>query len=223
MFNAIAPTYDKLNGILSLGIDNFWRKDAIKRLKPYHPRKILDIATGTGDFAILAQQILSPDKIIGIDISERMMETGRKKIETRKLTNNISFEQQDCTNMHFPKESFDAATVAFGIRNFENINESCREIHRVLKPDGILLLLELSSPQHFPMKQLYSIYSNIFIPLMGRMMSTDKNAYRYLPESVSAFPQGKEMMVILKKNGFYPIQYKTYSAGICSLYITQKK
>jgi len=223
MFNSIAPTYDKINGILSLGIDNFWRKDAIKKLKPYHPQQMLDIATGTGDFAILAQRILSPNKIIGIDISKKMMETGRKKIEANGFENHIILEQQDCTAMNFSDNTFDAATVAFGVRNFENIDRAFREIRRVLKPGGIFLFLELSTPQHFPMKQLYRMYSELFIPFIGRIMSTDKNAYRYLPQSISAFPQGKEMLDILENNGFYNLQYKIYTAGVCSLYIAQKR
>ncbi|NLH28755.1 MAG: bifunctional demethylmenaquinone methyltransferase/2-methoxy-6-polyprenyl-1,4-benzoquinol methylase UbiE [Bacteroidales bacterium] len=223
MFNSIASSYDNLNGILSLGIDNFWRKDAIKKLTPYRPRQILDVATGTGDFAILAQQILSPDKITGIDISEKMIEVGKKKIEAKGLENSITLKQQDCREMNFPNDTFDAVTVAFGVRNFENINASFREIHRVLKPDGIFLFLELSTPQHFPMKQLYTIYSKFFIPFIGRLISSDKNAYNYLPQSISAFPQGKEMMAILEKNNFYILQYKTYTAGVCSLYIAQKR
>ncbi len=223
MFNSIASTYDKLNGILSLGIDNFWRRDAIKKLKPYHPQQILDIATGTGDFAILAQRILSPNKIIGIDISEKMIERGKEKIEAKGLENSITLKQQDCRAMNFPDNTFDAVTVAFGVRNFENIDQAFSEIRRVLKTNGIFLFLELSTPQHFPMKQLYSMYSRFFIPFIGRLISSDKNAYQYLPQSISAFPQGEKMLNILEKNSFHILQYKTYTAGICSLYIAQKR
>ncbi len=223
MFNSIASTYDKLNGILSLGIDNFWRRDAIKKLKPYHPQQILDVATGTGDFAILAQRILSPNKIIGIDISEKMIEMGKEKIEAKGLENSITLKQQDCREMNFPNNIFDAVTVAFGVRNFENIDQAFCEIRRVLKTNGIFLFLELSTPQHFPMKQLYNMYSRFFIPFIGRLISSDKNAYQYLPQSISAFPQGEKMLNILKKNGFHILQHKTYTAGICSLYMAQKR
>lgn len=223
MFNSIASTYDKLNGILSLGIDNFWRRDAIKKLKPYHPQQILDVATGTGDFAILAQRILSPNKIIGIDISEKMIEMGKEKIEAKGLENGITLKQQDCRAMNFPDNTFDAVTVAFGVRNFENIDQAFSEIRRVLKTNGIFLFLELSTPQHFPMKQLYNMYSRFFIPFIGRLISSDKNAYQYLPQSISAFPQGEKMLNILEKNSFHILQYKTYTAGICSLYIVQKR
>ena len=223
MFNSIASTYDKLNGILSLGIDNFWRRDAIKKLKPYHPQQILDVATGTGDFAILAQRILSPNKIIGIDISEKMIEMGKEKIEAKGLENSITLKQQDCREMNFPNNIFDAVTVAFGVRNFENIDQAFSEIRRVLKTNGIFLFLELSTPQHFPMKQLYNMYSRFFIPFIGRLISSDKNAYQYLPQSISAFPQGEKMLNILEKNSFHILQYKTYTAGICSLYMAQKR
>lgn len=222
MFDEIAPTYDKLNGILSLGLDNWWRKDAIRRLKPYDPRIILDIATGTGDFAILAQKILRPVKIIGIDISDKMMEIGRIKVKNKGLEQIIGFEQQDCSSLTFSENEFDAATVAFGVRNFENIDRSFREILRVLKPGGVFLFMELSSPGHFPMKQLYAIYSKYIIPAMGRLMSTDKNAYKYLPASIAAFPQGKEMEGILKQAGFSNVRSKTYTGGVCTLYIAAK-
>jgi demethylmenaquinone methyltransferase/2-methoxy-6-polyprenyl-1,4-benzoquinol methylase len=152
-----------------------------------------------------------------------ILDVGRKKIEAKGLENSITLKQQDCREMNFPNDTFDAVTVAFGVRNFENINASFREIHRVLKPDGIFLFLELSTPQHFPMKQLYTIYSKFFIPFIGRLISSDKNAYNYLPQSISAFPQGKKMMAILEKNDFYILQYKTYTAGVCSLYIAQKR
>lgn len=222
MFDNIAPGYDRLNSVLSIGNDYFWRKDALKKLIPFQPKKILDIATGTGDFAILAEKLLQPDSIIGIDISEGMMNVGQAKVKEKKLSNIISFEQQDCAGMTFSDNSFDAATVAFGVRNFEFIDLSFQEIYRVLKPNGHFLFMELSTPVHFPMKQLYLLYAKYIIPTIGRLMSTEKNAYSYLPESIYAFPQGNEMIEILQKNGFKNILYKTYTGGVCSLYIAEK-
>lgn len=222
MFDNIAPGYDRLNSVLSLGNDYFWRKSALSKLVPYQPKKILDIATGTGDFAILAEKILKPESIIGIDISEGMMKIGQEKVKEKHLESTITFEQQDCSNMSFPDDSFDAATVAFGVRNFEFIDHSFQEIHRVLKPKGHFLFMELATPVKFPMKQLYLLYAKYVIPTIGRLLSTEKNAYNYLPESIYAFPQGNEMIDILKKNGFKNVRYKTYTGGVCSLYIAEK-
>lgn len=222
MFDNIAPGYDRLNSVLSLGNDYLWRKNALKKLIPFQPKKILDIATGTGDFAILSERLLRPDSIIGIDISEGMMKIGQAKVNEKKLGNIISFEQQDCSKMTFPDNSFDAATVAFGVRNFEFIDQSFQEIHRVLKTKGHFLFMELSTPIYFPMKQLYLLYAKYIIPTIGRLMSTEKSAYSYLPESIYAFPQGNEMIEILKKNGFKNIRYTTFTGGVCSLYIAEK-
>ncbi|MDD3787449.1 MAG: bifunctional demethylmenaquinone methyltransferase/2-methoxy-6-polyprenyl-1,4-benzoquinol methylase UbiE [Petrimonas sp.] len=222
MFDQIAPTYDKLNGVLSLGIDNYWRFDAIKKLKPYAPKRILDIATGTGDFAILAHHKLNPESIIGIDISSGMLAVGEQKIREKGLENVISFEQQDCSAMTFDDNTFDAVTVAFGVRNFEDIDAGFQEVLRVLKPGGVFLFMELSTPERFPMKQLYGFYSKYIIPVMGKAMSTDKDAYEYLPESIEAFPQGREMMMILQKNGFTRIRMQRYTQGISIVYIAEK-
>ncbi len=222
MFNEIAHNYDKLNGTLSLGIDDYWRNDALKELRKYHPRHILDIATGTGDFAILAQRILHPEKITAVDISDGMMEVGRRKVKTRGLENVIAFENQDCAAMTFPDNSFDAATVSFGVRNFENIDQSFQEVHRVLKPGGVFLFIELTTPGKTPMKELYAIYTKYVMPILSGLFATDHQAYQYLPESIAAVPQGREMMLILKKNGFTNIRLRRYTLGITTLYIAEK-
>ncbi len=222
MFDEIAPNYDKLNGLLSLGIDEYWRRESIKALKPYKPEYILDIATGTGDFAILAQKILNPKRIIGIDISEGMMAVGREKVKGKRLEQVITFERQDSSELSFPDETFDAVTAAFGIRNFEDIDKSFGRVLRVLKPGGVFLFIELSTPEVKPMKALYEIYTKYVMPVLSNTMATEQRAYEYLPESIAAFPQGKEMMMILKKNGFRNIRLRRFTLGITTLYIAEK-
>ena len=222
MFDEIAPNYDKLNGLLSLGIDEYWRRESIKALKPYKPEYILDIATGTGDFAILAQKILNPKRIIGIDISEGMMAVGREKVKGKRLEQVITFERQDSSELSFPDETFDAVTAAFGIRNFEDIDKSFGRVLRVLKPGGVFLFIELSTPEVKPMKALYEIYTKYVMPVLSNTMATEQRAYEYLPESIAAFPQGKEMMMILKKNGFRNIRLRRFTLGITTLYIAKK-
>ena len=222
MFNEIAPNYDKLNGLLSLGIDDYWRKESIKALKPYRPEYILDIATGTGDFAILAKKILQPRRIIGIDISEGMMAVGRDKVKRKGLERVITFERQDSSALFFPDQSFDAVTAAFGIRNFGNIDKSFGEVLRVLKPGGVFLFIELTTPEATPMKELYSLYTKYVMPVLSNTMATEQRAYEYLPESIAAFPQGREMMLILKKNGFRNIRLRRFTMGIATLYMAEK-
>lgn len=222
MFDEIAPNYDRLNGTLSLGIDGYWRRDALRELKKYHPRNILDIATGTGDFAILARHILHPEKITAIDISDGMMEVGKRKVKARGLGDIISFDNQDCSAMSFPDNSFDAATAAFGVRNFENIDISFQEVLRVLKPGGVFLFIELTSPAKSPVKELFTTYTRYVMPFLSGLFNTEQRAYRYLPESIAVFPQGRDMMLILKKNGFTNIRLRRYSLGIATLYIAEK-
>lgn len=222
MFDSIADNYDTLNHTLSMGIDRGWRKKGIAALKSIQPQCILDIATGTGDLAIQAYQILKPESILAIDLSEGMMDVGRKKVDKYGLTDKITFEKQDCLNLQLPDQSFDAAMVAFGVRNFENLDQGLKEILRVLKPGGKLMILELSTPKTFPMKQGYWIYSRLFIPTVGRLISKDKAAYTYLPKSIEAFIQGKDMIDTLLKNGFSKAEYKTYTMGICSMYLAAK-
>lgn len=222
MFDNIAPTYDNLNHVLSLGIDKKWRQKAIKMLKPYSPEYMMDVATGTGDFAIQACKMLQPKELIGTDISEGMMNVGREKVRLAGLDKQISFKKEDCTSLSFAEGRFDAITVAFGIRNFENLDKGLMEMHRVLKPGGHLVILELSAPEGFPMKQTYAIYSKLVIPTIGKIMSKDNSAYTYLPESIKAFPQGEVMKEILYKAGFSKVEFKRLTMGICTLYFATK-
>lgn len=222
MFDSIAPKYDKLNGTLSLGIDDYWRNDALKELRKYPHKQLLDIATGTGDFAILAQKILQPEKITAVDISEGMMNVGKEKVKAKGLQDIITFEVQDCANLTFADNSFDAVTIAFGVRNFEDIDKSFQEILRVLKAGGLFLFIELTTPQETPMKQLYATYTKYVMPVLSGIFSTEQRAYNYLPESIAAFPQGREMMLILKKNGFTNIRLRRYTLGIVTLYMAEK-
>ena len=222
MFNHIAPSYDRLNGTLSLGIDDYWRRDALKELRTYKPAHLLDIATGTGDFAILAHKILHPATITAVDISEGMMEVGRTKVDRKGLADIIQFEYQDCAAMSFADNSFDAVTISFGVRNFEDIDTSFQEVLRVLKPGGVFLFLELTTPHRSPVKELHGTYTKYVMPLLSGLFDTEQRAYKYLPESIAAFPQGREMMLILKKNGFRNIRLRRYTLGITTLYIAEK-
>lgn len=222
MFNNIAPTYDKLNHRLSWNIDKGWRKKAIRSLKPFEPKILLDIATGTGDFAILAAQMLHPDKLIGADISEGMMAIGREKVKTAGLQQVISFEKEDCTNLSYPEATFDAVIAAFGIRNFANLDKGLAEMCRVLKPGGHLSIVELTSPVSFPMKQLFHIYSHTVLPIYGRLISKDTSAYSYLTKTIEAFPQGELMVKILKDAGFKQAEFKRLTFGICTMYFATK-
>ena len=222
MFNEIACRYDLLNRLLSLGIDKQWRKKGILTLKELAPQKILDVATGTGDLALEAYRLLKPAKILGIDLSKNMIDISRKKVADAGLSGIIRFERHDCASLQLENDSFDAAVVAFGIRNFERLDKGLQEILRVLRPGGRLTILELSTPKHFPVKQGYQIYSEL-IPLVGWSISRSQAAYRYLPQSISAFPQNAEMAAILIKNGYFNVQYKKLTFGICTLYQGDKK
>lgn len=217
MFDNISHRYDFLNHFLSLGIDKLWRKKAVSYLTAQRPKLILDVATGTGDFAIQALS-LKPDKIWGIDISEGMLEVGRKKIRQRGLDKVIELKAGDSENIPFEENKFDAVTVAFGVRNFENLEKGLAEIRRVLKPSGKLIVLEFSRPRAFPMKQLYSFYFKSILPRVGRFVSSDKSAYTYLPESVEAFPDGEDFLRILRHVGFNETQCKPLTFGISSIY-----
>lgn len=222
MFDNIAPAYDKLNHRLSWNIDKRWRNKAVKALLPFHPQTMLDIATGTGDFAILAAKILKPRQLIGADISEGMMNIGRQKVANEHLDHIISFMKEDCMNLSFEDNTFDAITAAFGIRNFEHLDKGLAEMHRVLKPGGHLSILELTTPVSFPMRNLFKIYSHTFLPFYGKMVSKDKSAYNYLTASIEAFPQGEMMMEIFKKAGFTDMQFQRLTFGICTMYLAAK-
>lgn len=222
MFDNIAPAYDLLNHTLSLGIDKSWRRKAINWLKPFHPKRIMDVATGTGDFAILACRELHPEQLTGTDISEGMMNVGREKVKKEGLANQISFVREDCTSLSFADNSFDAITVAFGIRNFDNLDRGLSEMYRVLEPDGHLVILELTTPERFPMKQLFAIYSKVVIPILGKLFSKDNSAYRYLPQTIKAFPQGEVMTGVIARAGFSQVQFRRLTLGICTLYTATK-
>lgn len=222
MFNHIAPTYDQLNHTLSMGIDRSWRRKAIHTLRPYHPQQILDIATGTGDFAILACRELQPQFLIGADISEGMMEVGREKVQQAGLADKVSFAREDCTALSFADATFDAVTVAFGVRNFEHLDIALGEMCRVLRPNGHLVILELSTPDRFPMKQLFTLYSKVVMPLIGKLISKDNSAYTYLPESIHAFPQGEVMQRSIRNAGFSQVRFRRLTFGICTLYVATK-
>ena len=221
MFNNISRRYDFLNHLLSMGIDRTWRKTAIRLLKSRQPQFMLDVATGTGDFAVQAMT-LNPRKVIGIDISEGMLNVGRKKIEKFKLSHKIELLQGDSEQLQFPENTFDAVTVGFGVRNFEDLEKGLREIFRVLKPGAMLVVLEFSRPRTFPMRQLYNFYFKNILPGLGRLISSDKSAYTYLPESVEVFPDGMDFENILKKVGFKETACKPLTFGISSIYTARK-
>ena len=222
MFDNIAPTYDTLNHRLSWDIDKGWRKKAIKQLAPFQPQTMLDIATGTGDFAILSVQMLQPQKLIGADISEGMMEIGRQKVKQLGLQDVISFAKEDCLHLSYNDNTFDAVTAAFGIRNFADLDKGLSEMCRVLKPGGHLSIVELTTPPRFPMKQLFHLYSHTILPIYGRLISKDTSAYSYLTKTIEAFPQGEQMVEILRKAGFSEASFKRLSFGICTMYFAKK-
>ena len=217
MFDNIAHRYDFLNRSLSMGIDIIWRKKAIAQLKEIQPKTILDVATGTGDFALEAMS-LNPDKITGVDISVGMLDLGKQKIAKKNLSNKIEMVVGDSENLPFEDNTYDAATVAFGVRNFENLQKGLTDINRVLRPGGKLVVLELSTPKKFPIKQLFGFYFNNILPLFGRLLSKDDSAYTYLPESVNAFPDGEDFKKVMAAAGFKDNTSKALTFGICSLY-----
>lgn len=217
MFNRISGKYDFLNHFLSLGIDMVWRKKAIRLLRSSEPKQILDVATGTGDFAIEAMS-LNPQRVIGVDISEGMLAVGRGKIRARKLEQVVELQLGDSENLPFEDNLFDAVIVAFGVRNFENLEQGLSEMLRVTKPGGQIMILEFSRPSKFPMKQLYKVYFTTILPWIGRSISRDQEAYRYLPESVKAFPDGISFLKILSGLGYKTPQCKPLTFGISSLY-----
>ena len=221
MFDDISGRYDFLNHFLSFGIDRGWRRKLVGILAARKPSVVLDVATGTGDLA-MAIATLNPQNITGIDISEKMLEVGRGKIAETGLGNLITLIRADAEMIPFPDNSFDAVTVAFGVRNYENLELGLLEMLRVLKPGGVMLILEFSQPTAFPMKQLYRIYSRFVIPVMGRAISGNSKAYTYLPESVAAFPSGKNFLDILLKLGLKNTEQIRLSMGIASIYIAEK-
>lgn len=221
MFNNISAKYDFLNHFLSLGIDKLWRKKAIKMLVELKPKRILDIATGTGDFALEALS-LKPEEIIGMDISEGMLAMGREKMVKRKVDHIISMRLGDSENLPFEDNYFDALTVGFGVRNFENLEKGLAEMLRVVRPEGKLLILEFSKPKKFPVKQYYAFHSKYIIPFFGKRISKDEKAYAYLPESVAAFPEGQNFENILISLGYKEVKSTLVSGGIATIYAGTK-
>jgi demethylmenaquinone methyltransferase / 2-methoxy-6-polyprenyl-1,4-benzoquinol methylase len=221
MFDSISPKYDLLNRVLSMGIDKGWRKEVIRLLKKTNPQKVLDVATGTADLAIASARAGVPI-VIGVDISEGMLSFGRGKVAKLGLGKQVTLEYGDSERLRFADASFDVVTVAFGVRNFENLVKGLKEIHRVLKPGGLFIVLEFSKPRSFPFKQLYHFYSHYVLPIIGRLISRDARAYTYLPESVSEFPFGENFMRILDEAGFNNTTCRPLTLGIASIYTGRK-
>jgi demethylmenaquinone methyltransferase/2-methoxy-6-polyprenyl-1,4-benzoquinol methylase len=221
MFNDIAPRYDFLNHFLSANMDKRWRKKTISMLKPYHPKRILDIATGTADLAIEAMR-LEPEMITGVDITEEMLRLAAIKIQKKNLSDTIILKAARSEELPFGDASFDAVMVAFGVRNFYDLEKGLKEMLRVLKKNGVVAILEFTVPTAFPIKQIYSFYFRKILPVMGKIVSKSKTAYTYLPETVFSFPQGKAFTALLEKTGFTNTRFRRLSMGICSIYIAEK-
>ena len=222
MFDSIAPAYDVMNRMMTLGIDRTWRRKAVDMVGEYKPRRILDVATGTGDLAFLIDERLHPESLTGIDLSEGMLAVAREKARQRGVDNRVYFAVEDCLALSMPNNSFDAITVAYGVRNFENLQQGFAEMYRVLSPGGVLCVIELSTPEHFPMRQLYKLYTYTIIPLVGRIVSRDKQAYTYLPRSVAAVAQGEEMLDIFRAVGFKNCRLRRLTFGACTIYMGEK-
>ncbi len=222
MFDSIAPAYDFMNRAMTFGIDKCWRAKAVKIIKAYAPKTILDVATGTGDLAIKLARSLKPEKITGIDLSEGMIAIGRKKVAETGLSDTINLITGDCLALPFDKDKFDCITVAYGVRNFEHLDQGYREMLRVLKPGGVLCVIELSTPTSTLVKPLYKFYTHHIIPFIGRLVSKDIRAYSYLPESIAAVPQGDNMLQLMREAGFNNCHYRTLTFGTCSIYMAIK-
>ncbi len=218
MFNNISKTYDFLNHFLSLGIDVIWRRKAIKELLSHHPKSILDVATGTGDFAFEAIKILKPEKVTGVDISEGMLRVAAQKIARRNMQDVFEVQMGDSEKLLFSDDTFDAVTVAYGVRNFENLENGLSDMLRVLKPGGKAVVLEFSKSRVFPVKQAYNFYFKYITPTIGKLFSKDNRAYTYLPESVAVFPDGEAFISLMQKVGFHDTKCRPLAFGICSIY-----
>ena len=221
MFDGISPQYDLMNRIISGGIDVKWRKNVVALLLPKKPKKILDMATGTGDLAVALAQTQATE-IVGIDISEGMLDIGKKKVKKSQWHKNIKMEIGDSENIDYPADYFDAVTVAFGVRNFENLDKGLLEILRVLRPGGDLIILETAVPQKFLLRQFYRLYTHFIMPVVGWVFSKDKSAYQYLSDSANAFPFGEAFNNILAKNGFKAVEDIPQTLGVASIYRAQK-
>ena len=222
MFDAIAPAYDFMNRAMTLGIDIWWRRLAVKRLKRIAPAQILDVATGTGDFAIQLNDSLHPQHITGIDLSQGMLDEARRKVKGKGLESTITFEQGDCMALLMQDNTFDAVTVAFGVRNFEHLQQGHQEMARVLRPGGMLCVLELSTPTNPLIRWFYDLYTLHIIPAIGSMKSGDKSAYRYLPQSIAAVPQGDDMLQLMRNAGLKEATFRRLTLGVCTIYTAVK-
>ena len=222
MFNTISDKYDNFNDIMTWGLARMWRKSSLLTLKKFEPKQILDIAAGTGDMCIKSYKFLNPEHVTGVDISVKMLEMGRNKIEKSGLSDKIDLEVQDVSSMTFDDASFDAATIAFGIRNFEKLNDSLKQIHRVLRPAGHLLILEMNEPEKGILFKGYQLYTKVFVRLTSKLLSSDKKAYDYLQASMHAFPNGERLINILSENGFKLTKYRKFTFGVCSMYLVEK-
>lgn len=222
MFDSIAPAYDFMNRAMTFGIDKIWRRKAVKMLKSHNPKIILDVATGTGDLAIRLYNSLKPVDIIGVDLSKGMLNIASDKVAKARLSNHISFEEGDCLKLKYEDGAFDAVTVAYGVRNFEHLEQGYVEMYRVLKSGGVLCVVELSTPTNRFIKPLYKFYSHTLIPQIGKLISKDSRAYSYLPESIAAVPQGDEMLQLMRKAGFTNCRFTPFTFGVCTVYIAIK-
>lgn len=222
MFDSIAPAYDFMNRAMTFGIDKCWRAKAVRMIKAYAPKTILDVATGTGDLAIKLARTLHPEKITGIDLSEGMIAIGEKKVAEAGLDNVINFVAGDCLNLPFDESQFDCITVAYGVRNFEHLDQGYREMYRVLRPGGVLCVIELSTPTSPIVKPFYRLYTRFIIPTMGRLVSKDVRAYSYLPESIAAVPQGNDMLQLMRDAGFSNCKFTRLTFGTCTIYMAVK-
>ena len=222
MFDSIAPAYDFMNRAMTLGVDIWWRRLAVNRLRRIRPTRILDVATGTGDFAIQLNDSLHPQHITGIDLSQGMLDEAVRKVKEKGLETVISFEQGDCMALPMQDGTFDAVTVAFGVRNFENLQRGYQEMARVLRPGGMLCVLELSTPTNRLIRWFYDLYTLHIIPWMGSLKSGDKSAYRYLPQSIAAVPQGDDMLQLMRNAGLRKTSFKRLTLGVCTIYTAIK-
>lgn len=222
MFDRISPRYDFLNHLLSLNIDKIWRRKTVRAVAKHNPTQILDLATGTADLAMQMARKLPQAHIIGLDISEKMLDIGKEKVKKQGFDSQIDLQQGDAAHLPFKDDSFDAVTIAFGVRNFEDLTHSLQEIHRVMKSNGKLFILEFSMPTAFPVKQAYQFYFKQVLPKIGSLISKDKTAYSYLPASVQNFPLPDTFIYILEENGFRKVGKEALSFGIATLYSANK-
>ncbi len=222
MFNTISKDYDSFNNLMSWGLAHIWRRKAMLWLKPYHPNILLDCATGTADMILLAEKMLHPEKMTGIDISEDMMNIGKEKLQWKSLNEKVELTIMDCSQLSFDDHSFDAVTIAFGIRNLEMLSQSIREMNRVLKVGGHLLIIEMNEPRHGILSFFYKLYIKLYVSMTVKLLAEDKDAYAYLMRSIHEFPQGKELVDILTANDFKLLKYKSFTLGVCSAYLVEK-